>query len=306
MFLDSINIHSLRVFEAVYRHSNMTKAAEELHMTQSGVSQHIKNLEDNLGVVLFERIKQRPIPTSVASELARACLRHLHGLNRDLLSLTGHEEEVRGPVHVGLPLEFGNNLVLPLLARIGRQYPLVSFVIKYGHASEMNGLLLQGKLDFAFIDNYQVDRPLVTKRVRDEILCLCCSQDYFNHAIKSASSVKNNEKFYATLDFVDYIEGAPVLNLWFEHHLKKSIDINVRASLMDVQGIGRIISEGLGAGILPLHVIERMQAQGKELYIFAGRGTPLLNTISVVYLDGRHQSRAATVVQDLLLAELSK
>ena len=49
-------LNALRAFEAAARHLNLTRAAEELHVTQTAVSQHIRNLEDRLGQPLFRRL----------------------------------------------------------------------------------------------------------------------------------------------------------------------------------------------------------------------------------------------------------
>jgi len=64
LLIDQLNLNHLRVFECVYRTGSMTAAAKELHLTQSGVSQHIKSLEDVLNFKLFDRIQQRLVPTS--------------------------------------------------------------------------------------------------------------------------------------------------------------------------------------------------------------------------------------------------
>ncbi len=66
MILDNLNLNHLRLFESVYRSENMTKAAEELHLTQSGVSQHMKSLEEAVGVKLFDRVRQSLIPSKAA------------------------------------------------------------------------------------------------------------------------------------------------------------------------------------------------------------------------------------------------
>ncbi len=69
MIIDHINLNYLRVFECVFRTGSMTTAAQELHLTQSGVSQHIRSLEDVLGIRLFDRIKKKLIPTTTADIL---------------------------------------------------------------------------------------------------------------------------------------------------------------------------------------------------------------------------------------------
>jgi DNA-binding transcriptional LysR family regulator len=305
MLIDTFNLHTLRVFESVYRTLNMTKAASELGMTQSGVSQHIKHLEESLGVVFFDRVKHKLLPTDKARELAQLCQMHLIGLNNGLMDLTGKKEELSGDIFVGLPLEFGNNLVLPHLAKFGRLHPLVNFHIKYGHAAEMNRELLSGKLDFAFVDEFKVDYQVTTKKIREETLLLTASRKYFLTLHKSELEIKNTPAFYQSLDFVDYVEGAPVLRQWFDFHLKKPVSLRIRASLMDVQGMGRIITEGLGAGILPLHVVERLQKQGQELVVFPGSGKSLINPISMAFLQERTLSRQASQCMAFLSERLS-
>ena len=49
-------LNALRAFEASARHLNLTRAAQELHVTQTAVSQHIRNLEERLGKPLFRRL----------------------------------------------------------------------------------------------------------------------------------------------------------------------------------------------------------------------------------------------------------
>ena len=304
MLLDSLNINSLRVFERVFATRSMTKAAKELNLTQSGVSQHIKNLEKQLDQTLFDRLKHQLVPTREAEELAKTCHRHFRAIERSLRSITGQSEILRGEVRIGLPLEFGNNFVLPLVTQIGREHPEITFQVKYGHASEMNGLLLNGELDFAFVDSFSLDSQIHLTPVWDETLALCASVTYKDQLFGKKDPPHKIET-YDKLDFVDYVEGAPVLAMWFKHHLKRPFIPNVRANLMDVQGMGRIIREGLGAGILPLHVVKRVNKQyGNLLYVFSGQKKELLNTISLGVVKDRTLSSSARYCQKYCLEKL--
>ena len=117
MISNQLNLNQLRVFASVYRARSMTQAASELHLTQSGVSQHIKSLEDMLGVRLFDRIKQRLVPTQPAGLLYKGCTDALGGLEHALAEIKGGTDRLSGPVNIGMPIEFGNNLILPRLNR---------------------------------------------------------------------------------------------------------------------------------------------------------------------------------------------
>ena len=110
MLLDSLNINSLRVFERVYHTKSMTAAAKEMGLTQSGVSQHMKNLEQNLGKKLFDRLKHRLVPTREADDLAKSCHRHFRALERSLRQIIAN----RKPIAAKFTWDFHLNLEITL------------------------------------------------------------------------------------------------------------------------------------------------------------------------------------------------
>ena len=127
MLIDQINLNNLRVFESVYRTKSMTAAADELHLTQSGVSQHIKNLEEALEVKLFDRIKKRLVPTDDAKKLYKLSSQSLDSIEQGLWGIKGQTQELAGTVSIGMPAEFGFNLIHPLLVKFGKAHPKVKF-----------------------------------------------------------------------------------------------------------------------------------------------------------------------------------
>src|SRR6187402_2647586 len=109
MFIDSLNLNQVRIFECVYRTQSMTAAARELHLTQSGVSQHIRAFEEILGAKLFDRINQRVVPTTSATLLYDHCAKSLQGLEEAFSELQAEKNQLAGRVHIGMPTEFGYN-----------------------------------------------------------------------------------------------------------------------------------------------------------------------------------------------------
>lgn len=296
MFLDRFNLNQLRIFECVYRKGRVSEAARELGLTQPGVSQHIKAFEDALGVTLFDRIQQRLVPTTEARDLYRDCSRSLFRIEQSLVRLRKDNQQLMGTLCIGMPIEFGNNVVIPLLSRFSRQHPELKFKLRLGFASEMNEMLLRGKMDFAFVDEYGMDPRIAVDRVREETLELCISPD----RLPSPLSKKQDRAFFEALDYVEYQQDAPLLRMWFSHHLKQKLDLQIRASVMDVQAITRFILHGLGAGIIPGYLYERLKSEGHRVHRFVGRGEPVRNHISVAYLRERTHSHAAGVLLQYL------
>jgi len=301
MISHDLNLNLLRVFESVYRTGSMTEAAKELHLTQSGVSQHITALEDVLGVKVFDRIRQRLLPTEKGHLLYRRTSESLNSIENVIFDVRGQERAFSGNVNIGMPIEFGNNIVMPIIAGFLKKYPKVTFNFTLGYATTMNELLLKGELDFAVIDEFKMDRSISTQKVFDEILELCGSEDLLNEK----GAPKHNLKYYENLDYVEYQTGNYVLNMWFKHHLNKSHpDLNVKAYIMDVQGIARLIVNKVGVGVLPSHVVQKMQVQGEPIQTFRGCGKPLKNSIGIAKLTQRTLSRAASAAYEWTLSEL--
>ena len=63
-----MTLRHMKIFVSVFRHSNVTRAADELHLAQPSVSFAIKELEDYYGIRLFERIGKRITPTETGKE----------------------------------------------------------------------------------------------------------------------------------------------------------------------------------------------------------------------------------------------
>lgn len=86
------SLAALRTFEAAARHLSFTKAAAELNLTQSAVSRHIRRTEEYLGVLLFERIKQRLVLTDAGRAYAddiRTALEHMQTATMNLVAHQG-------------------------------------------------------------------------------------------------------------------------------------------------------------------------------------------------------------------------
>lgn len=302
MFIDSLNLNQVRIFECVYRTQSMTAAARELHLTQSGVSQHIRSFEDMLGTKLFDRINQRVVPTASATVLYENCKRSLAGLEEAFSELQAEKNQLVGRVHIGMPTEFGYNVVIPLVAKFAEKYPGVRFHFRLGYGAEMNTHLLRGEIDFAFIDEFSMDKKVKISPVYDEVLELCATPDF----IKSVMGTQNQE-YFEKLRYVDFSKDEHILRRWFKHHFgNDEWRLAVRSTIEDSQGVARLVLAGIGAGILPGHLVKKLEREGTKIHVFKGKGAPLKNTISVALLRERTHTRSVQTAIEFLTKELEK
>ena len=278
----------------------MTLAAQELHLTQSGVSQHVKSLEDVLGISLFDRIHQRLVPTKSGELLFQHATRGLAEFESALAEIKGADGELRGSIALGVPREFGNNVVLPLLVEFSQKHPRVRFELSLGSASEMGPLLLEGRIDFAFVDDLQLQRGIVADPIYDEVLELCVHQDLIE-----LDKIKLERAFFEAIPYVSYGADFPMLKLWFQHHLGvRAMNPTLKASVFDVHTIALLIQNKVGAGILPSHLVDRLKAEGAPVVCIPGKSTPVKNRISSAIVSERTLSPATQALLDFLKERL--
>ncbi len=292
-----INLNTFRVFVTVYELKSMSAAASRLHLTQSGVSQHIRSLEQELGFSLFARENRKLFPTSQASALFSKGRKGLAEIEQAVREARKGKEQAEGVVKVGLPVEFGVNLVVPVLAELGKKYPGIDFNITLDFATVLADLVLRGEIDFALIDRFRVAPALRLEPVASETLLLCGRKDY----VKAHGPVKYSTAYFSRFHYVDYREGEPIVRAWFRHHLHRTkLDIRVRARVFDVQGIARFIREGLGIGVLPHQVVERLEKEGVDLHVFEGKRAALKNEICLIQLPLKDRPLAQRLVLECL------
>jgi LysR family transcriptional regulator of beta-lactamase len=116
-------LNALRAFEVSARHLNFTRAAEELHLTQTAVSQHVRNLEVRLGVRLFRRV-----PRGLAlTDEGRALLPVLADSFDRMAAVLGslNQPQKREVLSLGAVGTFAVGWLLPRMGEFQRKHPFV-------------------------------------------------------------------------------------------------------------------------------------------------------------------------------------
>lgn len=303
--INNININQLKIFESVYRLKSMTLAAQELFLTQSGISQHIKSFEESLEITLFIRNRTMLYATYEADQLYKTCLKSFSEINQTLNNIKNpNHAKLEGQINIGVPTEFGNNIVIPHLAEWSKKNPLVKFDFIYGYGTHLVEQLLQGQLDLAFVDSLQKNKKLISQVVYKENLNLVASTNYIKEK-KITIRGKENLKQLLHLDFLEYEHKESILRLWFRYHYsKKNIGLNIRAWAMNVQGLASLIKQDMGVAVLPDHLTEIILKEGSGLHIFKGTKPNLKNEISLAWLKEKPPSMAATDLRKYILQKL--
>ncbi len=289
--LARLNLNYLRIFLVVYRTRSMTLAAKQLHLTQSGVSQQIKSLEDTLGITLFDRINRKIIPTDEAEMLYAECSQRLDDLESTLRQISKQDDELIGRVKIAYSPSLEEARVIEVLARFSRLNPKVKFDLRTGFANEISEWFEKGKIDFALADAFVNEANLDFDEIATEPFDLLVRQDL----LEGLDFEKDPFEACCQLPFLTYTEATELLNAWFKKNWGRlPKDLRFQVQVMDTHAMQSLIRRGFGAGLIPESQIPALLLADPQLRRIHIKAT-VSNRIRVAYLRKRTMGMAAKV-----------
>ena len=146
----SVKLESYRVFKEVAEVGNITAAAQALYISQSAVSQSIKQLENDLQTRLFSR-NSRGVTLTAEGRMLYEYVRSAMGLlETGEAKLSQTRELQMGQLIIGASDTVTSQFLLPYLDSFHREHPAIHIQIISGRSHKVLGLLRSGKVDIAF------------------------------------------------------------------------------------------------------------------------------------------------------------
>lgn len=256
-----LDMDSLRIFVIAAETENFTHTAQRLHMSQPGVSQHIQNLEQQLGVELFLRHGRRVDLSAAGASLLpliRDILRAERKVEEAAMALNG---EVAGVVTLGCSSSSGKYLAPGLLGRYREMHPQVQAALRTGSRAQMVDWLLAGEADIG-ITSHRVERSgLHCHRFFEERIGLVVPA---GHPWAHRQSIQAKELYGERLIFREassatqlaVVESLDTLGVHVEHLTCGLVLDNSEALVMAVE-------EDLGVAFVPMLAAERGMAGGR-------------------------------------------
>ncbi len=147
----SRSVRDIRLFIAAYEERSFTAAAARENATQSGVSQHIRKLEETFGVHLFSREKGRVVPTPAGDSYYRRCLDVLRAHEAADRAVRDYAAGFEGEIVVGLMPTMTRCVLAPVLARFIAAHPNMVVRVVEGYSAVLTQQAQAGELDFAVV-----------------------------------------------------------------------------------------------------------------------------------------------------------
>lgn len=257
----NVDLELYKVFYVVAKNKHMTRASEELHISQPAISQSIKKLEDQLGGTLFLRSNKGMELT----EEGKMFYEYVKGA----LELIGHAENEftsfkdlsKGEIKVGCSTTLTKLILMDALENFHKDYPNININIVNGLTSNLINDLKLGKLDFVIFNESNVkENNLYLEKIKELKQGFVYNPDYYTDNVKTFSDLnklplilQNGESNSRKL--LDYIA------------LQKHVKLIPRMEVVSQELISEFANIGLGVGFVIIDLANRNFKNLKELEI---------------------------------------
>ena len=249
-----MDLRQLEVFAKVFELKSFSKAAEKLSISQPTVSAHIQNLEDELGLRLFDRVGRKVIPTHEAKILYRYAVELLKKKEEALSELLSVTKKSKGTLRIAASNIPGDYLIPHILPKLKHIMPEVVIQVEILDSRKVVKQLKEAipEYDIGFVGSKISDQKLEYKKILDDEIVLIAPSYYRSETIKVEGITK------VPLIFREEDSGT---RLTVEKALEEKginpIFLDVVAFLGSNTAIKEAVKKGVGFGLVSKYSIQR-------------------------------------------------
>jgi DNA-binding transcriptional LysR family regulator len=242
-----MELRQLEHFVAVAQECHFTRAAQRLHIAQSGLSASIRSLEKELGATLFLRSTRQVQLTVAGQALLVEALRALSASNAAKEAVAAVQGLLRGSLSIG-SLQCLHAVHLPtLLAGFLAEHPGLEIRLRQGGSDELVEQVRTGRLDIAFVSRPSRDpENVVVSPLESEALVLACSPAH-------PAAAKSEAKLQDLMDeqFVDFPPSWSTRDLADRVLTAAGVERRVALEVTDVHSLLDLVACDLGVALVP-------------------------------------------------------
>ncbi|CDF20171.1 transcriptional regulator LysR family [Clostridium sp. CAG:609] len=257
----NVDLELYKVFYVVAKNKHMTRASEELHISQPAISQSIKKLEDQLGGTLFLRSNKGMELTEEGKMFYEYVKGALELIGNAENEFTSFKDLSKGEIKVGCSTTLTKLILMDTLENFHKDYPNININIVNGLTSNLINDLKLGKLDFVIFNESNVkENNLYLEKIKELKQGFVYNPDYYTDNVKTFSDLnklplilQNGESNSRKL--LDYIA------------LQEHVKLIPRMEVVSQELISEFANIGLGVGFVIIDLANRNFKNLKELEI---------------------------------------
>jgi DNA-binding transcriptional LysR family regulator len=292
----NMTFRQLRLLESVARNSSFTRASEELHLTQPAVSTQIKQLEQEVGMPLFEQLGKKIFLTEAGKEMY-AFSRGIAQQFRDIESVIDDMKGVRrGTLSLSVT-STGKYFAPYLLAEFVKHHPGTQVHLEVTNREELVTQLQENIPDMAIMGTPPDNLELTAQAFMQNPLVIIARPD---HPLALAKRIPLSR--LVEENFIQRERGSGTRNAVERFFRDREVKLNTSMEMSRNEAIKHAVMAGLGLGIVSLHTLE-FELSLDRIAILSVEGFPIMKEWYLVHRSGKRMSPIAQAFHDFVLNE---
>jgi DNA-binding transcriptional LysR family regulator len=257
----NVDLELYRVFYVVAKHKHMTKASEELHISQPAISQSIKKLEDQLGGTLFLRSNKGMELTEEGKMFYEYVKGALELINNAENEFTSFKDLSKGEIKIGCSATLTKLVLMDALKEYHKEYPNININITNGLTKDLLNDLKLGKLDFVIYNESNIkETNLNLEMIKELKQGFIYNEEFFNDNVNSFEELNN-------VPLILQKEESNSRKLLDSIALQNSVKLIPKMEVVSQDLITEFTNAGLGIGFVIIDLAKKNYSNLKELNI---------------------------------------
>ena len=285
-------LNQLQIFLKIVQTESVTKASEELHLTQPAVSIQLKNFQDQFDIPLTEVIGRKIFITDFGKEIAAAAENILNQVYAINFKTQAYKGQLIGRLKIAV-VSTGKYVMPYFLTDFMKQHSSIELLMDVTNKSKVINSLENNEVDFALVS-------ILPTSFQIEQLDLLQNKLYLvgDEHSKFKKGISTKELFY-DLPLIFREKGSGTRQAMEGFFEKNQLTVLKKMELTSNEAVKQAILAGLGYSIMPLIGIKN-ELHDQELQIIPVKGMPIKTTWSLIWLKGKkHSPVSASFLEQL-------
>ncbi len=279
----NFTFHQLKIYLKVIQYQNITRAAEEMYMTQPALSIQLRNFQKHFDIPLIEKVGKKLQPTDFGksiADIAATILSEAEGLNYKTNEYKGL---ITGKLRIS-SASTGKYVIPYFLSEFVHKYPGIDLTLDVSNKTTVINQLQNNEIDFALVS------VLPEKLETDEEILL----------ENKLYLIGATEKIIKSWPLIYREHGSATRNAMSTYF--SNSDERKSIELTSNETVKQAVVAGLGYSIIPL-IGMRNELQNKDVYIISSKGLPIRTHWRLIWLKNKNLSPVASTYLDFIRKE---
>jgi len=282
----NFTLHQLQIFLIITQTQSITKAAEELHLTQPAVSIQLKNLQNQFDIPLTEVVGRKLYVTDFGREIALAAekiLDEVYAINYKTLA---HKGQLTGRLKISV-VSTGKYVLPFFLSTFLKQHQGIELVMDVTNKARVMESLERNEVDFSLVSVLPEAMKIKSVELMQNKLYLVANTENKYHKQPYGNSI------FETLPLIYREPGSGTRYVMEKFIDKNKLPVRKKMELSSNEAVKQAVIAGLGCSIMPLIGIKNELNNG-DLQIIPVKGFPIKSTWQLIWLENKNLSPVAS------------